>query len=126
MTMDRRNHRSDLPHEAAAIYLQAIASAHGLFALAVANEDGLLVAGTGGSFHLPWLAALGSVCASRPARYPALDTLIHDVTGGRKLYATAFDVRGETFYLTSVGAPVPRKDDAAAAIGRILAGVLPA
>jgi hypothetical protein len=126
MTMDRRNNRSDHPHEAAAIYLQTVASSHGLFALAVANEDGLLVAGTGGSYHLPWLAALGSVCASRTTRYPALDTLIHDVTGGRNLHATAFDVRGETFYLTSIGAPVPQKDDAAAAIGRILEGFLPA
>ena len=125
MTMERRNNRSDLPHEAAAIYLQTVASTHGLPALAVANEDGLLVAGAGGSYHLPWLAALGSVCASRTARYPSLDTLIHDVTGGKNLYATAFDVRGEKFYLTSIGAPVPAKDDAVAAIGRILARVLP-
>jgi hypothetical protein len=126
MTKERRKNRSDLPHEAAAMYLETVASTHGMGALTVANEDGLLVAGTGGSYHLPWLAALGSVCASRTMRYPALDTLVHDVTGGKNLYATAFSVRGEMFYLTSIGVPVPQAGEAAAALGRILARVLPA
>ena len=40
-----RTHRSDVPHEAGRLFLQALLARHGLDALVLTNEDGLLVLG---------------------------------------------------------------------------------
>ena len=91
------------------------------YALALANEDGFLVAGTGGGYNLDWLAALGPVCAAGAPANGSLETLIENVTGGEDLYASAVKIGDDTLYLTSIGARVPRQKEAAETLQRILA-----
>jgi hypothetical protein len=120
-TSERRKNRSEIPQEAMALYLASIAARNSLKALALANEDGLLVAGAGGGYNLEWLAALGPVCADGEPSNGALGTLVEDVTGGEDLYASAVKIGDQTLYLTSVGARLPRQKEAIATIRRILA-----
>lgn len=119
--IERRKNRSDVPHEALVLYLTAVAQRSSLKALALANEDGFLVAGTGRGYDLEWLAAFGPVCAEGRGMSGSLETLVENVTGGDDLYASAVKIGNATLYLTSVGARVPRQREAAEALGRILA-----
>jgi hypothetical protein len=104
---ERRRNRSGTPHEAVRLFLQAVAARYGLEALALTNEDGLLVAGTatagGTGLDLDWIGAVGCVCAVRGRRGPSLGALVHRATGGRHLEATEIVVRGERLYLAGVG-----------------------
>jgi hypothetical protein len=120
-TTERRRNRSEVPEQALALYLAAVAARSSLKALTLANEDGFLVAGTGGGYNLEWLAALGPVCAASGPMNGAIETLVENVTGGEDLYASAVKIGNDTLYLTSVGARVPRQKEAAEALGRILA-----
>ena len=126
---DRRRHRSEVPAEAARLYLQAVADRHDLDAVTLANEDGLLIAAHSRvPLDLPWVAAVGSVCAVRGGRGPALGSLVERITGGRQLSSVQMVLRGERLYLTAVGGPLLARTqrDAAAAVERILADSLPA
>lgn len=126
---DRRRHRSEIPAEAARLYLQAVADRQDLDAVTLANEDGLLIAAVARvPLELPWVAALGSVCALRGGRGPALGQLVERVTGGRQLASAQMVLRGERLYVTAVGGPLLAKTrrDMAAAVERILADSLPA
>ena len=118
---ERRVNRSEIPQIAVGLYLEAVAMRNSLKAVALANEDGLLVAGIGGGYNLDWLAALGPICATGRGANASIGTLVEDVTGGEDLFASAVDVGGYTMYLTSVGARVARQRDAAEALRRILA-----
>lgn len=120
-TTERRKNRSEVPQEAISLFLEAIAARNSLKALALANEDGFLVAGAGRGCNLEWLAALGPVCASPEGARAAITSLIEDVTGGEDLFASAVTIAGQTLYLTSVGARVPRQKEAAETLQRILA-----
>lgn len=120
-TIERRTNRSEVPHEALALYLAAIAARSSLKALTLANEDGFLVAGIGGGYNLEWLAALGPVCVPGSAVNGSIETLVENVTGGEDLYASAVKIGDDTLYLTSVGARVPRQKEAAETLRRILA-----
>ena len=104
-TTERRKNRSEVPQEAMSLFLEAIAARNSLKALTLANEDGFLVAGAGSGCNL--------------AR-AAITSLVEDVTGGEDLFASAMTVAGQTLYLTSVGARVPRQKEAAETLQRIL------
>ena len=119
-TSERRVNRSEIPQVAVGLYLEAVAARNSLKAVALANEDGLLVAGIGGGYNLDWLAALGPVCASGEPVNASIGTLVENVTGGEDLFASAVDIGGYTMYLTSVGARVGRQREAAETLRRIL------
>jgi len=124
MIQERRKNRSDAVHESARLYLEGLVRRDCLKAVALATEDGFLVAGAGGEYDLDWLAALGSVCGSQVGVSDALQTLIAQVTHGDRFYTAALRVQGETFYLVSVGARVPRQMEATAALERIFGPAL--
>jgi hypothetical protein len=119
-TSERRVNRSEIPQVAVGLFLEAIATRNGLKAVALANEDGLLVAGSGAGYNLDWLAALGPFCAGEK-RTGSVETLIENVTGGEDFFASTVDLNGYTLYLTSVGARVARQKEAAETLCRILA-----
>jgi hypothetical protein len=127
---DRRKSRSETPGEAARLFLQAAVDRHGLQALCLANEDGLLLAGAvapgARSIDLDGIAALGCVCAIRGRRGPSLGALVERVTGGHHLSSAEIVVRGERLYVASVGGPLPPGRALAAGVERILAESLPA
>jgi hypothetical protein len=127
---ERRTNRSEDPGEAARLFLQAAVERHGLAALCLANEDGLLLAGAAApgarSLDLDWIAALGSVCAIRGGRGPSLGALVERVTGGHHLASAELVLRGERLYVASVGGPLPPGRALAAGVERILAESLPA
>src|SRR5262249_18711567 len=131
VTMDeRRTARSSVPQEAGRLFLQSLVARHGLEALVLANEDGLLVVGAvrpdSPPLSLDWIGAVGCVCAIRGRRGPSLGALVGRATGGRHLESAELTVRGERLYLAAVGGPVPAGPEVAAGIERILARSLPA
>jgi len=109
MSVERRKNRSEVVHEALALYLQAVAERAGVKAIAVANEDGFLIAGAGGGFNHEWLAALGSVSTGEE-RSGTVGSLIEDVTGGEAFFASSLSIFGRRLYLSSVGARVSEKE----------------
>ena len=127
---ERRTNRSENPQKAATLFLQALVERHGLLALTLANEDGLLVAGAAKGdlrpIDLDWIAALGCVCAIPGRRGPSLGALVERVTDGRHLACTELVLRGERLYAAAVGGPLPPGRELAAGIERILAASLPA
>ena len=76
--------------------------------VALANEDGLLVAGAG-EIDLDWLAAVGA-SAKRP---------MHPWGGGRAVHVRRMRVRSENVYLASSGAQTD--DEVSRSISRIFA-----
>jgi hypothetical protein len=125
--IERRRNRSHVPGEALRLYFQALVDRHGLRALALANEDGLLIGGGGDeALDLAWVGALGCVCALGDRRGPSLSALVERVTGGHHLHSSEIAIRGERLYLAAVGGRVPAREDLAGALDRILASSLPA
>lgn len=123
---ERRKHRSDVPHEAIALYLSAATRGSGVRAVALAGEEGVLIGGAGGE-HLELLAALGASYAEREEVAPEADGLagvLDAFSGGEDFYASRLTVGDKTLYLASLGARVPRQRALAAHLGRILAPVL--
>jgi hypothetical protein len=118
---DQRKNRSDVPLEAARLYLEAVAGRSDARALALSNEDGLLVAGTRGDYDLEGLAAVGAACVQGQAEIEVVETMIDSVAGGADLYASGLTIEGSSFCLTSVGARVRSVKDTTAALSRILA-----
>src|SRR5262249_4800143 len=88
---ERRTNRSDVPGGALRLYSQALADRHRLRALALSNEDGLLIAGTAApgdeALDLDWIGAVGCVCALGDRRGPSLGALVERVTAGRHLHS---------------------------------------
>ncbi len=130
---ERRTKRSGTPQEAAHLFLQSVAARHGLQALALATDEGLLIAGvvvpSGSPVDLDGIGAIASVCAcSRtPARRgPSLGAMVERATGGQHLEAAEIVLRGERLYLAAVGGRLPPGPDVWAGLERILAESLPA
>jgi hypothetical protein len=120
MTIDRRRKRSEMVQEAASLYLEAVAERSRIKAMALASEDGLLVAGVGRGYDHEWLAALGVTGAEEMAR---LGEVIEEVTGGEGLVSFDISVHGRKLTLSAVGAKRPA-EDASIALGRIFAPLL--
>jgi hypothetical protein len=127
---DRRRNRSETPEEAVRLFLHSVMARRGLAALALTNDDGLLIAGTSAPGtdldDLAWVGAVGCVCAVGGRRGPSLGSLVERLTGGRQLAAAEMVLRGERLYLTAVGGPLPTGREVAAGIERILIESLPA
>jgi hypothetical protein len=125
---ERRTKRSSVPQEAASLFLEAARDRAGLTALALANEDGLLIAGVqrAGDLDLEWIGALGCVCSIRGRRGPSLGSLVERVTAGQMLESAEIVLRGERLYVTAVGGKLPPLAQLGAGIERILADSLPA
>jgi hypothetical protein len=121
---ERRKNRSDSPLEAANLYLRAAVQGQKVHAVAIANEDGFLVAATGQGYDLQGLASLGPVYGGDGIGHCFPEALVDDVTHGDDLYASALEVCGETFYVTSIGARLPRQRETEVALQRILAPAL--
>src|SRR6188768_1343542 len=85
---DERRNRSDVPLEAARLYLEAAAGRCDARALTLAQEDGLLVAGTRGDYDLDGIAAIGAACVRGDGDSAAVERMIDDVAGGEDVYAT--------------------------------------
>src|SRR5829696_4140608 len=98
-TNERRTNRSDVPQEAARLYLEAAAERQGIRAVALAGEDGLLVAGTPGEIDLNELAAVGAACGKGAASEATTEALLDRVAEGDDLYASTLAIGGSTYYL---------------------------
>src|SRR3954471_9832832 len=116
MLHERRKNRSDSPLEAANLYLRAAVQGRDVHAVAIANEDGFLVAAAGKGYDLQGLASLGPVYGGDGIGHEFPEALVDDVTHGDDLYASALEVCGETFYVTSIGARLPRQRETQAAL----------
>jgi len=116
MTNDRRRKRSDMVQEALSLYLEALAERSRIKAMALSNEDGLLVAGAGRGYDHEWLAALG---VTGDAQRERLGDVIQQVTGGEGLVSCDVAVHGRRLRLSAVGDTRPPVEDASVALGRI-------
>jgi hypothetical protein len=112
---ERRKRRSDVPAEALELYLRATAERRNARMLALADADGLLVSGFGGSRE-----ALSSLAAVSPLG-PVPEAVFFDDLGScDEMRAEPFQLYGTTFYLASMGGVCEPFTDAPAAITRIL------
>lgn len=104
--MERRLRRSEKPGEAVRLYLEALRERTGMHGVALANEDGLLVAGAGED--LDWLAAVGASSTRSTVQW-----------GDRTVHVRRMRVHSEDVSLASTGALA--NDEAARSISRIFA-----
>ena len=92
--IERRRRRSKKMHEAMTRYLEALRRERGLNAVALAGEEGELIAGSG-DVDLEWMGALG---ASR--RCHQLQWEHHT------LHVQPLEINALTLYLVAAGAPL--------------------
>lgn len=118
MTNERRRKRSEMVQEAACLYLEAVAERSRIKAMALASEDGLLVAGAGDGYDHAWLAALGVTGAGEKER---LGDVIDEITRGEGFVSFEVAVHGKKLKLSAVGGKRPPMEDASIALGRIFA-----
>jgi hypothetical protein len=116
MNGERRRNRSEIPAEAAALYLGAAAARDGVEAIALGDDEGALVAGAGGAYDLRWLAAVGSAFAGRPEEHGPIEEAL-----GEGVHVGSVEVCGKTLYLGAIGARLPPREEAARALHRIFA-----
>ncbi len=119
MGVERRLNRSSVPHEAAGLYLDAMAERGRMRSLALATQDGLLVAGTGEDCE-----ALAAIGVAHGSNMPVRKELVDSLTGNERLHTSRFEIAGETFFLASVGSHKAQIGDAMAALRRILGPAL--
>jgi hypothetical protein len=116
MKNERRRQRSEMVQEAVRLYFEAVMERSRIKAMALANEDGLLVAGAGGGYDHEWLAALGVAEGGEH-----LSEIIEEVTRGDGLVSWDVAIHGRTLRLSAVvpgGAPV---EDTSVTLSRIFA-----
>ncbi|MDI3283254.1 hypothetical protein [Polyangium sp. 15x6] len=116
MTNERRRKRSELVQVAASLYLEAVLERSRIKAVALASDEGLLVAGAGAGYDHEWLAALGIVTGE-----PHFDDVITEITRGEGMVSFDVPVHGRTLRLSAVGKVPPSLEDASAALSRIFA-----
>lgn len=105
--MERRKRRSDKHGEAVRLYLETVRARTGVEALALASEDGSLVAGAG-PLDLDWMAAIGA--GSKRSRLE---------WDGRVVHVRRMKVNRVRLYIACTGQPT--HDDVAENLNRILA-----
>lgn len=123
---DERRNRSEVPLEAARLYLESVAGRCEAQALALGTYDGLLIAGTRGDLDLDTLSAIGAACVRGESEHEAIQQTMDDVMLGQDIFASLITIGDQTFHLTSVGARVPSVKAAQAALSRILSSELSA
>lgn len=119
MGIERRMNRSSVPHEAAGLYLDAMAQRGRMRALALATQDGLLVAGTGSDCE-----ALAAIGVAQGSQVPVRKELLESVVGKERLHTSRLEIGGEIFFLASIGPHKSQMSDATVALRRILGPAL--
>jgi hypothetical protein len=114
---ERRVHRSTHPIEAAGLYLDAVALRGAHDALALADADGLLLAGTSRGPDVEALAAIAPLAVD--AAPAPNDGLLGLVTRGAALQVWPVEVGPSSCYLAAVGGAA-RPTDLEADLNRIL------
>lgn len=118
MNRERRNRRSARPTEALSLYFDALARRAGWDAVALADDDGLMLAGHGRGIDPEGIAAVAPLASREEVHSP--DGLLGLVTRGRPLRVWGVTLDGQTFHLVTVGDPGAPPADAWEAMARIL------
>lgn len=117
MTPERRIRRSDLPAEAARLYLDAAVQRHGYASLTLADADGLVVVDAPGAVNSEAVAA---VAPFADGDGHGADGLLEMVTRGRALRVHGFEMEGQQLFLAAVGGDDRPGVEAESAMRRIL------
>ncbi|MCK6571079.1 hypothetical protein L6V77_08235 [Myxococcota bacterium] len=118
MQTERRRRRSASPSEALGLYFESLAARHAWEAVALADDDGLLLGGAGKNVDQEGIAAIAPVAAREPEHAP--EGLLGLVTRGRPLRVWGVTLDGQTFHLATVGATTAPPAETYSALGRIL------
>ena len=118
MIQNRRRRRSGERGEALAYYFESLAEREGIEAVALVDERGGLLCGSGtahGVYDMDEIAraAAMTVDGSEPDGIDA-------ITQGNDFYACRIEAGGKSYVVTSLGKRVRRVNDAAKAVERIL------
>jgi hypothetical protein len=116
MMINRRTKRSDDAHEALQYLMEAVHDRSAVHAVALVDDAGHIVAGTGMARDLSGLARIAGKVARGEHNLEACD-----VTRNTDVMSRGVRVAGKTFYLAALGEHVRRMPDAARAVSRILA-----
>lgn len=116
--MDRRRRRSELPAEAAKLYLQALAERHRLSAVALVDADGFIVVVTPEEATLEGEAAIAPLCARGTEPAP----LDERHRGEETVWAWRVEIEGHAYFLVARGERAPAASEADQALRRILFG----
>ena len=117
MDIERRKARSEHRAEAIELYLGALARRSGMRAVALADQDGLLVAGAGPRQVLDQLAAVGAMSTANQGCWREL----LDEIGATSLFCCyRLDVAGLRFQLAALGGVYESRDDVVEDLSRIL------
>ena len=114
---ERRQRRSADPTVAAVLFLQAVASRGRHASVALADHDGLLLAGAG----VLDAEAVAAVAPLVDQGHSAADGLLGLVTRGAPLHVWPLDLAGARCYLAAVGGLEAPPADAEPTLNRIFA-----
>lgn len=117
METERRQSRSSSAGEAAALYLASVARRAGMRAIALADEQGLLVAGSGDEQVCEQLAAVG---AAREADAGPWRELLLELAGDSVFSGYPLDIGGLCFCIAALGGTDLPWCELEDALGRIL------
>ena len=101
MQKERRIRRSEQTTVALGYYLESLAGRQSWDAVALADDDGLLLGGAGGSIDAEGIAAVAPVAARGMAHPP--EGFLGLVTRGRPLQVWGLALDGQPFHLAAVG-----------------------
>ncbi|HGG56639.1 MAG TPA: hypothetical protein ENK31_02455 [Nannocystis exedens] len=113
--IERRSERSNIPWEAASLYLKSISESCGLHTMVIASPHGLSISGIGQRPEA--LAAVAPLVAEEPANLQ--EELLQAVTSGEEVQIWRVQVRGRPFYLAALGEPNHLSEEVQFAIDRI-------
>jgi hypothetical protein len=116
MSNERRKKRSETIQEAVQLYFEAVMQRSRIKAMALANEDGLLVAGAGGGYDHEWLAVLGVV-----GHEGHVDDMIQEISHGEGIESWDVAIHGRTLRVAAVGRGRVVSEDTSVALSRIFA-----
>jgi hypothetical protein len=115
---DRRRDRCNVPEEALARYMDAVAERSALVALVLADSDGRVVATSEGGRELERLSEIAQATA-HGADYESVIDAIELLAGADEVYAPVWTTDGARFCLISIGGCVPDVHEVAQAVERI-------
>ena len=119
MTPERRTQRSEVPAEAARLYLDATARRHAHQALSLIDDQGLVVVEARSALNTEALAAIAPF-AAHDAGVNGQQGLLDFVTKGEALRVWPVTLDGEPLYLAAVGGTPDMPTGAGEAMQRIL------
>src|SRR4051812_1039660 len=112
MDAERRTNRSEVPQVALKLYLTSLAARSGLSAVALASDEGLLIAASQSDHDADAMAA---ICVARERRIVMRPEVVNSILRGEQLTSCPLNVHGEELYLTWLGARTPSVNEATAA-----------